>query len=102
MEVPYLTMDKARQVADIVEHSAGTAIPSLATMPNGLEIQAAAQQAFASAISLAAFVAAGFVFLGLLATFALPPGSAPGSAPNAAPSNDAPEVDQTTLIHDFE
>ena len=102
MHAPYLTGDKARQVADIVEHSAGTAIPSLATMPNGPAIQAAAQQAFASAISLAAFVAAGFVFLGLLATFALPPGSAPGSAPNTTPSKDAPEVDQTALIHDFE
>jgi MFS family permease len=101
-EVPYLTTEKAREVADLVEHSAGTAIPSLASMPNGLEIQAVAQQAFSAAISLSALVAAGFVFLGFLATFALPPGSAPGSAPAVSPSDDSDDVDQTTLIHDFE
>jgi len=101
-EVPYLTTDKAREVADLVEHSAGTAIPSLASMPNGIEIQAAAEQAFASAISLSAFVAAGFVFLGLLATFALPPGSAPGITPEVSPPGRSDDVDQTTLIHDFE
>jgi len=101
-EVPYLTAEKAREVADLVERSAGTAIPSLASMPNGLEIQAVAQQAFSAAISLSALVAAGFVFLGFLATFALPPGTAPGSAPAVSPSDDSDDVDQTTLIHDFE
>ena len=101
-EVPYLTAEKAREVADLVERSAGTAIPGLASMPNGLEIQAVAQQAFSAAISLSALVAAGFVFLGFLATFALPPGAAPGSTPNAVPNDDSDDVDQTTLIHDFE
>jgi EmrB/QacA subfamily drug resistance transporter len=101
-EVPYLTTEKAREVADLVEHSAGTAIPSLASMPNGLEIQAVAQQAFSAAISLSALVAAGFVFLGFLATFALPPGNAPGSASEVSSTGDSDNVDQTTLIHDFE
>ena len=101
-EVPYLTTEKAREVADLVEHSAGTAIPSLANLPNGLEIQAVAQQAFSAAISLSALVAAGFVFLGFLATFALPPGNAPGSASEVSSTGDSDNVDQTTLIHDFE
>lgn len=101
-EVPYLTPEKAKEVADLVEHSAGTAIPSLASMPNGAEIQSAAQHAFASAISLSAFVAAGFVFLGLLATFALPPGVAPGNMANASTRSGKTDVDQSTLIHDFE
>ena len=62
----------AAQVADVVESSAGTAIPGLAQPPGSPEIQAAAAQAFADSLEITAYVAAGFVFLGLLATLALP------------------------------
>jgi EmrB/QacA subfamily drug resistance transporter len=62
----------AAQVADVVESSAGTAIPGLAQPPGSPEIQAAAAEAFADSLEITAYVAAGFVFLGLLATLALP------------------------------
>ena len=63
----------ASQLADVVEQSAGTAIPSLGEPPQGSpQIQAAASQAFADSVRVTAFVAGGFVFLGLLATLALP------------------------------
>lgn len=95
MNIPYLPTDQAQKIADLVEHSAGTAIPSLAVSPDSVEIQAAAQQAFAGAMQLSALFAAGFVFLGLLATFALPPGVAPGM-------REPEEIDQKSLIQDFE
>jgi len=63
---------QAQEVADIVEESAGTVIPSLDQPPGSPQIQAAASQAFADAVEVTAYVAGGFVFLGLLATLALP------------------------------
>jgi hypothetical protein len=63
---------QAQEVADIVEESAGTVIPSLAEPPGSPQVQAAASQAFADAVQITAYVAGGFVFLGLLATLALP------------------------------
>jgi EmrB/QacA subfamily drug resistance transporter len=65
---------QAEQIADVVEQSAGTAIPGLAEPPGSPQIQQAAGQAFADSVRTTAFVAAGFVFLGLLATLALPEG----------------------------
>ena len=62
----------SEQVADVVEESAGTVIPSLDEPPGSPEIQEAASQAFADSFRVTAFVAGGFVFLGLLATIALP------------------------------
>ena len=59
-------------MADVVEGSAGTVIPSLDQPPGSPEIQEAAGQAFADAVSHTAFVAGGFVFLGLIFTLALP------------------------------
>ena len=67
-----LPADAASQVADVVEKSAGTIIPTLDQPPGSPEIQAAAAQAFADSVRVTAFVAGGFVFLGLLATLALP------------------------------
>ena len=96
VRVPWLPADQAQKIADLVEHSAGTAIPSLAQSTGSLEIQNAAQQAFAGAMHLSALVAAGFVFLGLIATFALPPGVAPGV------NDTSDEPNQQELIQDFE
>jgi EmrB/QacA subfamily drug resistance transporter len=72
--VPGLDDATRQQIADVVEESAGTAIPGLAEQPGGEAVAAAASEAFASAISLTAYVAAAFVGLGLLATLGLPPG----------------------------
>ncbi len=83
----------ATQVATIVEKSAGTAIPSLATAPGGsVEIQQAAQEAFAHSITVVGYAAAFFLLLGLLASLALPPGDA----------HSRTETEESELIHDFE
>lgn len=62
----------AERLADVVEESAGTVIPTLDQPPGSPEIQDAAAIAFADSVRATAFVAAGFVFLGLMATLALP------------------------------
>jgi Na+/melibiose symporter-like transporter len=70
--VPGLSDGQRQQIADLVEQTAGTIIPSLAQKPGGAAIAEAAGEAFASAVKLASFTAAAFVFLGLLATLRLP------------------------------
>ena len=57
----------------IVRASGGAAIPSLAQLPGGDQLVAAASEASVKATRTVALVAAGFVFIGLLATLALPP-----------------------------
>ena len=79
------------QVAQIVEKSAGTAIPGLTNPPGSPEIQAASSQAFSDALSQTAFYAAGFLLLGLLSTLKLPPGQSYGK-----------KAEEAKLIHDFE
>ena len=70
--VPGLNDAQRQQIADLVEQTAGTIIPSLAQKPGGAAIAEAAGEAFASAVKFASFTAAAFVFLGLLATLRLP------------------------------
>jgi EmrB/QacA subfamily drug resistance transporter len=70
-----VTAAQAARVATIVEQSAGTAIPSLAAQPHGPAVAAAAREAFAASLKSTAFVAAGFVALGLAATLVLPAGT---------------------------
>lgn len=70
-QVEGVSAEQAAQVADVVEQSAGTAIPALAARSQ--PIADAASEAFADALRRTAFVAAGFVALGLAATFLLPP-----------------------------
>lgn len=69
-----LPKDVAVQVATAVEKSAGTIIPTLDQAPGSPEIQSQAMLAYTDSIQLAAWWAAGFLVLGLLATLALPPG----------------------------
>lgn len=66
-----LPQDRATEIAGVVESSGGTAIPSLAGQlpPAAAD---ALREAGASATRITALVAAGFVFLGLIATFLLP------------------------------
>lgn len=73
-EVPGVSPAQAATVAETVQASAGTVIPSLAQQPGGEPVAQAAEVAFADSIRRTAFAAAGFVFIGLLATLALPPG----------------------------
>lgn len=68
--------EQAQQVSDAVANSAGQAIPALAQQPNGDVLVEAADAGFAHAIKLVAFVAGGFVVLGLLASLTLPKNAA--------------------------
>ena len=88
--VPGLDDATRQQIADVVEESAGTAIPGLAQQPGGEAVAAAASEAFATAISYTAYVAAAFVFLGLLATLGLPPS---GKREDEEPTPDEPASD---------
>jgi EmrB/QacA subfamily drug resistance transporter len=81
MNAPYLTPEAAAPIAHSVQDSAGLVIPGLAAAPGSPEIQAAAEQGFATAISLTAFTAAAFIGLGLIATLRLPKGRVRGSEP---------------------
>lgn len=62
----------AKQVVAIVKGSAGAAIPQLTSMSGGRAAQAAAESAMVGAARTTTLLAAGVIFLGLLATIALP------------------------------
>jgi EmrB/QacA subfamily drug resistance transporter len=72
-DVPGVSDAQRQQISDLVQESAGTAIPGLGQQPGGAPVAEAAGQAFATAIKLTSMTAAGFVALGLLATLRLPP-----------------------------
>jgi len=78
-------------VVDAVVESAGGAIPALAKDPRGAGAYEPAKQAFSDATRYAAFTAAGFLVLGLAASFSLGSGrradddtGAPGREPTGA------------------
>lgn len=94
-----ITSSLATQVADVVENSAGTVIPHLDEIPfipsASVEfVQSQSEIAFADAVATVGYAAVFFLFLGLLASLALPPGDAHSRADDA--------TDEHTLIHDFE
>ena len=62
----------ASQVADAMQASAGQAVPALAAQPEGQVLVEGASEGFVDATKSVAWVAAIFVFLGLLASFLLP------------------------------
>ena len=68
--------EQAAQVSDAVASSAGQAIPGLAAAPDGDVLVEAASAGFADAIQLVAWVAGGFVFVGLLMSLLLPKNAA--------------------------
>lgn len=63
---------QAEQVAQAVKSSAGTAIPQLAADPRTAPLAPALDQSFADAVQVVGWVAAAFVFLGLVASFRIP------------------------------
>jgi len=63
---------QAQQVSDAVANSAGQAIPSFASQPDGDVLVAGAADGFVTAIKSVALVAGIMVFLGLLLSFMLP------------------------------
>ena len=68
--------EQAAQVSDAVASSAGQAIPGLAAAPDGDVLVEGASAGFAEAIQLVAWVAGGFVFVGLLMSLLLPKNAA--------------------------
>lgn len=62
----------ATQVADAMQASAGQAVPALAAQPDGQVLVEGASEGFVDATKTVAWVAAFFVFLGLLTSFLLP------------------------------
>jgi EmrB/QacA subfamily drug resistance transporter len=68
--------EQAAQVSDIVQSSAGQAIPGLAQLPNGAVLVEGASAGFAEAIKLVAWVAGAFVLFGLATSLALPKNAA--------------------------
>ncbi|TKV61562.1 DHA2 family efflux MFS transporter permease subunit [Nakamurella flava] len=62
----------ADQLVNVVVESAGGAIGQLAAAPDTAAVADAAKTAFSDGTSFAAYVAAGFLVVGLLATLALP------------------------------
>ncbi|MEY4135949.1 MAG: hypothetical protein RL205_77, partial [Actinomycetota bacterium] len=62
----------ASQVADAMQASAGQAVPAFASQPNGEVLVAGASEGFVDATKTVSWVAALFVFLGLLTSFLLP------------------------------
>ena len=81
--VPGLPKAAADQVVHVVRSSGGAAIGSLGSLPNGTAIVQAASGAAVDAARAVSFAAAGFIFLGLIATLLLP------HTPVAEPSVDA-------------
>ena len=63
---------QADQIAQAVKSSAGTAIPQLSQAPATAHLAPALDQSFADAVTTVGYVAAIFVFLGLLASFRIP------------------------------
>jgi EmrB/QacA subfamily drug resistance transporter len=77
--------EQASQVSEAVTSSAGQAIPGLAAAPGGDVLVEGASAAFADAIKLVAWVAGGFVFVGLLMSLLLPKNAARVESEGYAP-----------------
>jgi hypothetical protein len=67
-----VSAQQAEQVSSIVANSAGTATAGLQAQPDGTTLFEGASEGFAQASRYVSWVAAGFVFLGLLASLLLP------------------------------
>ena len=71
--VPGLDSDAQKRILSVVKDSAGAAIPEVGSLPQGSPAaQDAAETAMVTAARVTTLSAAGIIFLGLLATIALP------------------------------
>jgi hypothetical protein len=69
-------IEQREAVVDAVRTSAGAAIDGLAAQPGGVAVAAEAKQAFSAGTRYASWTAAGFLLLGLAASFSLPTAAA--------------------------
>lgn len=83
---------QATQVEQAVSSSAGQAIPSLASAPEGDVLVEGASEGFAGAIRMVAWVAGGFVLLGLLTSLLLPRNAARVESEGYAPPKAEPKT----------
>lgn len=84
-------VESAQQVGDAMSQSAGQAISALDQQPNGEVLVEGASDGFVDATKSVAWVAAIFVFLGLLASFLLPRNAARVESEGYAPPRVAAE-----------
>lgn len=68
---PQISAEQRQQSVDVVVATAGSVIPKLSENPQTEPVATAAKEAFSTATKWAAFVAAGFLVLGLLASLSL-------------------------------
>jgi EmrB/QacA subfamily drug resistance transporter len=80
--------EQAQQVTQVIEDSAGQAIPGLAAQPQGETLVEGATAGFVSAIKGVAWVAGIFVLLGLATSMALPKNAARVESEGYAPPGD--------------
>ncbi len=80
------------QFVDVVETSAGAAIPALAQDPQTAPVAEAASRAFTDATRWSAGVAAGFLVLGLAASTSLSSGRRDGEELEVAPGPSTSEA----------
>ena len=75
----------AEQVTAGLRSTAGISFTTLSSQPNGDVVVAGAAEGYSTAVRAAAFVAAGFITIGLGASFLLPNVSLNGRKPEEAP-----------------
>jgi EmrB/QacA subfamily drug resistance transporter len=81
---------QAEQVTQVIEDSAGQAIPALGEQPGGDVLVAGASAGFVDAIKSVAWVAGAFVLLGLFTSFLLPKNAARIESEGYAPPKTKP------------
>ncbi|MGB3040030.1 MAG: hypothetical protein WBB44_04865, partial [Candidatus Nanopelagicales bacterium] len=70
-QIPQISAEQRQQSVDVVVATAGSIIPQLNENPQTEPVATAAKQSLSTATKWAAFVAAGFLVLGLLASLSL-------------------------------
>ncbi|THA60261.1 DHA2 family efflux MFS transporter permease subunit [Streptomyces sp. A0958] len=88
-----LPADEADKLTGAVTDSAGAAIGPLAANPQTVSVADAARAAMTDGVVLGGYLAAGFVLLGLIASFLIPASPA-GTTPGVEPSADAEAADR--------
>lgn len=89
--VSQLPEDKQSQIVDAVKGSAGQAIPQLETIPEIRPEVQAAKDGYTRAAKDTAYIAAIFVFFGLLVSFGLPKDDMSADASSGPPDEDEDE-----------
>lgn len=85
-QTPGVSQDQAAQVASAVRDSAGQAITKLESVPALVPEADDAKDAFTTATRTTAWVAAGFVLMGLLVSFGLPTDAGAGGSGAISPA----------------